>query len=59
MTFLRSLSSALGRLSERTQGQGQDVERTDLVPNRRTGGHFAALAQSHANQGINPLGFGR
>lgn len=59
MTFLRSLSSALGRLSERGQGQGQDVERADLVPNRRTGGHFAALTRAHSNQGINPIGFGR
>lgn len=57
MTFLRSLSSALGRLSERMQGQ--DVERHNAVPNNRLGGDYAAVARARSSQGISPLGMGR
>lgn len=59
MTFLRSLSSSLRRLSERSQGQGQDVERPDVVGQGRIGGNYAALTKSHMSQGISPLGVGR
>ncbi|MGO1257308.1 MAG: hypothetical protein ACTMII_00010 [Brachybacterium sp.] len=57
MTFLRSLSSALGRLSERMQGQ--DVERHNAVPNNRLGADYAAVARARSSQGISPLGMGR
>lgn len=57
MTFLRSLSSALGRLSDRMQGQ--DVERRNAVPDNRLGGDFAAVARARSSQGISPLGLGR
>lgn len=59
MTFLRSLSSSLRRLSERTQGQGQDVERPDLVAHSRIGGNYAAITKAHSSQGISPLGMSR
>lgn len=57
MTLIRSISHVFDRLA--TQMVGQDVERHDLVPGRRTGGDSAALAQLHASQGITPLGIGR
>lgn len=59
MTFLRSLSTSLRRLSERPQGQGQDVERPDLVSHGRIGGNYAAMTKVHSSQGISPLGMGR
>lgn len=57
MTFLRSLSSALGRLSERMQGQ--DVERHNAVPHNRLGGDYAAVARARSSQGITTLGMSR
>lgn len=57
MTFLRSLSSALGRMSERMQGQ--DIERHNVVPNNRIGGDYAAVARARSSQGISALGLGR
>lgn len=57
MTFFRTLSSALGRLSDRMQGQ--DVERDQLVPAGRFNSDVAAIARSHSSQGISPIGMGR
>lgn len=57
MTFLRNLSSALGRLSDRMQGQ--DVERDQLVHSGRFNADFAAIARSRTSQGISPIGLGR
>lgn len=57
MTFLRSLNSALGRLSHRMQGQ--DIERTAAASGSRFGGDYAALVRTHSSQGISPLGMGR
>ncbi|WP_169928816.1 hypothetical protein [Brachybacterium ginsengisoli] len=57
MTFLRSLSSTLGRLSDRMQGQ--DIERADAASDRRFGSNYAALVRSHSTQGISPLSMGR
>ncbi|MGO1284173.1 MAG: hypothetical protein ACTHWF_01505 [Brachybacterium sp.] len=57
MTFLRSFSSALGRLADRMQGQ--DVERPGNVSENRTGGDYAAVIKSRASQGIGPMGMGR
>lgn len=57
MTFLRNLSSALGRLSDRMQGQ--DVERPDLVHGGRFNADVAALARAHTSQGINSISMGR
>lgn len=57
MTFLRALSSALGRLSERMQGQ--DVERHNVVPGNRLGGDYTAVMKAHHSQGAGPIGFGR
>lgn len=57
MTFLRALSSALGRLSERMQGQ--DVERHNVVPDHRLGGDYTAVMKAHHSQGAGPIGFGR
>ncbi|WP_162801471.1 hypothetical protein [Brachybacterium saurashtrense] len=57
MTFLRSLSSALGRMSERMQGQ--DVERGDLVSDHRLGANYAAVVKARSSQGISSIGLGR
>jgi hypothetical protein len=57
MTFFRSPSSALGRMSERMQGQ--DVERSNTVPGNRLGGDYAAVVKARGSQGIGPLGMGR
>lgn len=57
MNFLRTLNSALGRLSERMQGQ--DVERHNAVPNNRLGADYAAVARARSSQGISPLGMSR
>ena len=57
MTFLRSLSKALGRMAD--QMQGQDVERHNAVPNNRLGGDMAAVSKARYGQGISPIGMGR
>lgn len=57
MTFLRSLSSALGRLSDRMQGQ--DIERRSAGQASRFGADYAALAKARSSQGISSLGMGR
>lgn len=57
MTFLRSLSAALERMSTRLQGQ--DVERHRTDSHHRVGADYAALAKASASQGISPLGLGR
>lgn len=57
MTFLRSLSKALGRMAD--QMQGQDVERHNAVPNNRLGGDMAAVSKARYSQGISPIGMGR
>lgn len=57
MTFLRSLSSALGRMSERMQGQ--DVERGDLVSDHRLGANYAAVVKARSSQGVSSIGLGR
>ncbi|MDN5820205.1 MAG: hypothetical protein L0H74_04150 [Brachybacterium sp.] len=57
MTFLRHLSSALDRLSDRMQGQ--DIERQHPGQGHRVGADYAALAKAHSSQGISPMGMGR
>lgn len=57
MTFLRNLSSALGRISDRMQGQ--DIERQHLTQGNRLGADYAALAKARTSQGISPMGMGR
>lgn len=57
MTFLRNLSSALGRLSGHMQGQ--DVERDRLVQGSRLNADYAALARARTSQGISSIGMGR
>jgi len=57
MTFLRRLSSALGHLSERLQGQ--DVERRSATADDRLGGDYTAMMRAHQSQGISRIGFGR
>ncbi|WP_157697164.1 hypothetical protein [Brachybacterium avium] len=57
MTFLRNLSSALERLSDRMQGQ--DIERQRLVGGSRLGADYAALAKARSSQGISSIGMGR
>lgn len=57
MTFLRTLSAALERMSDRMQGQ--DVERRGAAAHHRLGADYAALAKARASQGISPLGMGR
>lgn len=56
MTFLRSLSAALERMSDHMQGQ--DVERQHLVGSR-VGADYAALTKARTSQGISSIGFGR
>lgn len=57
MTFLRSLSTAVGRMADRMQGQ--DVERHNAVVGNRMGGDVAAVTQARTSQGVSPLGLGR
>lgn len=57
MRFFRQLSTALGRLSHRMQGQ--DVERGNVVPGNRLGADYAAVMRSRQTQGFSPIGFGR
>lgn len=57
MTFLRSLSSALGRLAHTMQGQ--DVERPRLAGSRRHHSDSAAITRAHFNQGLSSIGMGR
>lgn len=57
MTFLRSLSAAMGRLADRMQGQ--DVERPGAASLGRRGEDYAAVMKSRYSQGIGPMGMGR
>ncbi|HJG90941.1 hypothetical protein [Brachybacterium massiliense] len=57
MTFLRSLSAAMGRLADRMQGQ--DVERPGAAAAHRRGEDHAALMKARYSQGIGPMGMGR
>lgn len=57
MNFFRSLNSALSRLADHMQGQ--DVERSNAVPNNRLGGDYAAIMKANSNQGIGSIGMGR
>lgn len=57
MTFLRSLSSAMGRIADRMQGQ--DVERPGATSTQRVGEDYAAMMKSRYSQGIGPMGMGR
>ncbi|NMA75866.1 MAG: hypothetical protein GX960_01160 [Actinomycetales bacterium] len=57
MTFLRSLSSAMGRIADRMQGQ--DVERPGATSTQRAGEDYAAMMKSRYSQGIGPMGMGR
>jgi len=57
MTFLRTLSTALGRMADRMQGQ--DVERHNAVVGNRMGGDVAAVTQARTSQGVSLLGLGR
>lgn len=57
MTFLRSLSAAMGRLADRMQGQ--DVERPGAAAAHRRGEDHAALMRARYSQGIGPMGMGR
>lgn len=57
MTFLRSLSAAMGRLADRMQGQ--DVERPGAASAHRRGEDHAALMRARYSQGIGPMGMGR
>ena len=56
MTFLRTLSSALERMSDRMQGQ--DVERRN-ASGSRFGADYAALSKARSSQGISSIGIGR
>lgn len=57
MTFLRNLSTALGRLAGHMQGQ--DVERTQVVQGSRFNSDYAVLARAHTGQGISTISLGR
>lgn len=57
MTFLRSLSAAMGRLADRMQGQ--DVERPGAASPGRRGEDYAAVMKSRYSQGVGPMGMGR
>ncbi|WP_394215629.1 hypothetical protein [Brachybacterium vulturis] len=56
MTFLRTLSAALERMSDRMQGQ--DIERQHLG-GTRFGADYAALSKARSSQGISSIGIGR
>lgn len=52
-SIVRSADHLAGRL------QGQDVERPDTVPGRRTGRQSAAIASAHYGHGVSTMGLGR
>lgn len=55
MSFIRTIFRTFDNLSDHMVGQ--DVERHSLVPGRRAGGSYAALANKHiGREGGNTFG---